>query len=191
MNQRGQSLIEVLIAIVIFGAIAAGVAVMAAGSLKQIQQGGDQTAAEALAQEGIEAVRSIKDNAWNKNIFSQSGVTISGSEWDFLGEGTDETIGKFTRTITFEDVCRDTSGNIDECPAQYTDVNSKMVTVTVTWSTTLGKTNTVQKVAYLTNWDSNDFTEDVTADFNDGIFTSSEENSLLGDADGAVTLQEL
>ena len=191
MDQRGQSLIEVLIAIVIFGAIAGGVAVMAAGSLKQIQQGGDQTKAEALAQEGIEAVRSIKDRAWNKNIFSQSAVTISGSAWDFLGESTTETIGKFTRTIDFADVCRDSSDDLTSCPGSFTDVHSKEVTVVVTWTTTLGKTNSVQRIAFLTNWDSNEIREDVTSEWNDGIFNATEENPTLGDADGSVTLEQL
>lgn len=191
VHEHGIGMIEAVLAMAIFGLIAASIVSMVVGSFRALEQGGEQSQAEALAQEGIESLRSIRDRAWNLNTFSQSATSIVASEWVFDGEATSETIGQFTRTITFADVCRDGSDDIVSCPGTYTDVHSKEVTVTVTWTIRTGITNTVQRVAYLTNWDSQEWTEDVTADFTDGTFSSSENSTTLGDADGAVTLQEL
>lgn len=189
-SQSGQSILEVIIALAIFGLIAAALASLSVGGLVGLEQGGEQTQAEALAQEGIEAIRSIRDGAWNENVYTTSSVAISGGEWVFSGEGTTETIGKFTRTISFKDVCRDASDDIAPCPSTYTDVHSKEATVAISWETRPGVTNIVQKIAYITNWDSRDRLEDVTADFADGTFTTTT-STTLGDGDGAVTLEEL
>ncbi len=158
-HQRGQSILEVIVAMAIFALIGAAMVAMVVGSFIALTQGGEQTQAEALAQEGIEAVRSIRDGAWNEIIYSQSAVTTSSSQWIFSGEGTDETIGQYSRTITFSNVCRDGSNDITTCPGSYTDVHSKQAAVSVSWETREGITNTVQRIAYLTNWDSREWTQ--------------------------------
>lgn len=188
-TQTGQSIMEVVLVMAIFGILAAALASLVVGGLRSLQQGGQQTEAEALAQEGMAAVRSIRDGAWNELLYDQSKVEVVGSQWVLSGEGTSETIGIFTRTISFSDVCRDGTDDIVACPGTYTDVHSKKVVVAVEWDTTTGATNAVEKTAYLTNWDSQDWTEDVTSDFTDGTFSSTENSVSLGDGDGAVTLQ--
>ena len=86
----------------------------------------------------------------------------------------------------------DVSDDITTCPGSYTDVHSKKVTVAVSWTTTgIGATNTVQRVAFITNWDSQEWTEDLTAEYTDGTFSSTENSTTLGDADGAIILQAL
>ena len=107
--KKGQSILEVIIAMAIFAMVSSAMVSLIVGSFSGLEQGGEHTRAEALAQEGIEAVRSIRDRAWNENTYSTSSVVVSGSEWIFDGEGTTEAIGQFTRTISFEDVCRDVS----------------------------------------------------------------------------------
>ena len=150
----GQSIVELIIAIAVFSLIGAAMTVMVIGSFTALMQGGEHTEAKALAQEGIEAVRAIKDRAWNENVFSTSSVSINGSQWIFDGEGTTEIIGQFTRVISFDDVCRDSSNNITDCPGDYVDVHSKKATVTITWDIRAGVSNTVKRVSYITNWDS-------------------------------------
>ena len=54
LNNRGQSLIEVMVAMAIFVLISAVLIVMIIGGQSASQHGGDFIAAEALAQEGIE-----------------------------------------------------------------------------------------------------------------------------------------
>lgn len=158
-RRRGQSLLEVIVAMSVFALISAALMTLATSGTWGLIQGGDQTEAEALAQEGIEAVRAIRDAAWNTNTYTQSAVATSGGQWVFSGQGTTETIGKFTRTITFADVCRDGTNAIVACPGSSTDVQSKQATVTVTWSPRTGVTNTVRRVTYLTNWDSREWTQ--------------------------------
>jgi len=156
-DQRGQSMLEVIIALAIFALISSALTSLALGGFTGLVQGGEQTEAEALAQEGIEAVRSIRDRAWNEYTFTQAAVQVSGGEWGFGIEGSSETIGQFTRTITFAEVCRDGSDEIAACPATYTDVHAKEATVSVTWNPRTGITNEVKRVAYITNWDSADW----------------------------------
>ncbi|OGH58927.1 MAG: hypothetical protein A2725_04235 [Candidatus Magasanikbacteria bacterium RIFCSPHIGHO2_01_FULL_33_34] len=157
LNKQGQSILEVILAMAIFSLIAAAMVVMVTGSFTALNQGGEHTEAEALAQEAIEAIRSIRDGAWNELVYTTSSISISGNEWIFDGEGLTQTIGKYTRTISFVDVCRDVSDNITDCPGSYTDVQTKKVVVTVTWNTSQNVENIVQQITYLTNWDSQEW----------------------------------
>ncbi len=194
INEKGQSIIELLIALSIFALIGAAMTTMVVGGFQALNQGGDQTEAEALAQEGIEAVKAIRERAWNENIYTQSDVATSSGEWYFLGEGTTETFGPYTRTITFEDVCRDSSNNITSCPGSYTDVDTKKINVSVSWTVRPGITNSVQKTAYISNWVSDDFIEDTLTEFTDinfvdsPVFSNTATSTDEGDLDGAIIL---
>ncbi len=159
-------MLEIILALAIFSLIAATITSLAVGNIGALSQGGEHTEAQALAQEGIEAVRSIRDNAWNTNIYTTSSVSRNNNQWVFDGEGTTETIGKYTRTIYFSDVCRNGSDEIVDCPGSYTDVQSKLATVEVSWSPRSGVTNTVELFTYLTNWDSNKW---IQTDWSGGI----------------------
>lgn len=158
LSSQGQSLLEVIVALAIFSLIVTAMATMVLGSSAALVQGGEQTQAEGLAQQGIEAVRAIRDRAWNEIRYNQSGVT-STNRWNFLGQGSSERLGQYTRTIFLANVCRDGSNNITSCPGVYTDLHSKQITVDVSWQPRSGVTNTVQQTAYLTNWDSRDWTQ--------------------------------
>ena len=166
LEKKGQSMLEIILALAIFSLIAATITSLAVGNIGALSQGGEHTEAQALAQEGIEAVRSIRDNAWNTNIYTTSSVSRNNNQWVFDGEGTTETIGKYTRTIYFSDVCRNGSDEIVDCPGSYTDVQSKLATVEVSWSPRSGVTNTVELFTYLTNWDSNKW---IQTDWSGGI----------------------
>jgi Tfp pilus assembly protein PilV len=158
-QQHGQSILEVIIAMAIFGLIAAAMISLVTGSFNGLQQGGEQTEASALAGEGVDAVKALYDEAWNQLTYTTSSVSISGGKWIFDGENTTETIGQFTRTISFDAVCRDGTDAITTCPGGYTDEHSKEVTATVTWDTRAGVSNTVERIGYITNWDSRDWTQ--------------------------------
>ena len=198
--KKGQGLLEVILAMAIFAAIAGTLITMSVGGFRGLEQGGEQTEAEGFAEEGMEAIRSIHDRAWNEITGVTAQVGISSGKWVITGTGDQTglgTNGKFTRAISFADVCRDnTSQNIVACgaPSSYTDLHSKKVTATITWTTRGGQTNTVQKIAYLTNWDSREWVEDTTAQFTDvgTTFTSTQEDAAApgGEANGAVTLQK-
>ena len=63
-----------------------------------------QSALEAiyLAQEGLEASRSIRDIGWEYLATGTHGLLYDDSSWSFAG--THELIGKFTRTISVGDL---------------------------------------------------------------------------------------
>lgn len=192
LNNEGMSLLEVIVAAAIFSLIGVAMITLVVGGFNALQRGGDQTEAEALAQEGIEAFRSIRDGAWNELIYSQSAVEVFGNEWIFTGEGTDEIIGQYTRTITVGDVCRDGSNDIMVCPGTYTDLHSKKITCIVSWSPMNGVTNSVERVSYLTNWDSLTWNQDIIVDFDSapyGNYIDTTTSTSEGDLDGAVILK--
>jgi Tfp pilus assembly protein PilV len=160
MSSKGFSLIEAMLS----GALFSVVVTAFAGAMIYGQQStvgaGERSRAMTLAEEGTEAVRSIRDQALNELQYNQSGVQISGNTWAFLGEGSTETIDEYTRTTTFADVCRDGSKVIAACPSSYTDPHTKQVTVTVTWSN--GPTalpGNVSRVSYLTDWEASNWTQ--------------------------------
>jgi len=161
---EGMSLIEIVIALAIFSLISSAIASLALSGMNGLVESADMAKAESYAQEGVEAVKSVRDNAWNTITSTTVVVTSTGNVWS-LQNGVSETIDKFTRTITLSDVCRDivTNAATTTCSGAgvYTDVQSKKVAVTVTWPVRQEDTNspiqTVQKVLYVTNWNSHDW----------------------------------
>ncbi|MDA2936198.1 hypothetical protein MYX06_03195 [Patescibacteria group bacterium AH-259-L05] len=177
---NAQSILEVILAVAIFSLISMVMVSFITGGFQGIQQGGDQTEAEALASEGIEAVRAVRDRAWNELIPSPAVVSISGSQW-IISSGASELINnKYTRAIIFNSVCRDALDEIATCPGTYVDIHSTQVVVTVNWETREGVTNTVRKTAYLTNWDS---TEWAQTDWNGGSGQSIWSDTTRYDSD--------
>jgi hypothetical protein len=194
LSCRGQSLLEVIVAMAIFSLIGAVLATFVVGGFTALEQGGEQTQAQALATEAIEVVKSIREGAFNELIYSQSGVATSSNQWVFSGEGTTDTIGQFTRTIAFSDVCRDGSDDIATCPASYVDVHTKQVTATVTWEVRPGVNNTVVQIAYITNWDSTDWTQtDWSGGSGQSIWSDitqydSDDSNIENSTSGQITL---
>jgi len=151
-NHKGQSLLEVIVALAIFALIGAALATMSIGGLATLTEGAAQTEANAYAQEGLEAVRAIRDRAWNELIYTTSSVSVLNSQWIFDGEDTSSTFGNYNRVLSFEPVCRDGSDNITTCPSTYTDIETKKVTSEVFWYPRANVLNSVKEVSYLTNW---------------------------------------
>ena len=122
----------------------------------------------------------------------QSGVQIQANQWQFSGAST-ETIGPYTRKITFNPVCRDGGNNIALCPGAFTDLHSREVVVDVTWFVRGTVTNSVTERSYITNWDSQEWTQDSTSDFTDGDFGApTPQTQLSTEGDGqSVTLKQL
>ena len=153
------SLIEIIIALAVFALIVSALTAMVTGGFSSLNQGKEQTEAASLANEGIEAVRVIRNQGFNNLTYSSTTGLLASSTWSFLGDGTSDSIGKYTRKISFETLCRDGNYNLATCPASSTDIYSKKVTVTVSWVTSYGKTNSVLRSAYLSDWQGKYFTQ--------------------------------
>lgn len=141
--QRGFSIVEILVAVAVL--IASFVSVLTAfqiaarhgrGTLEQMQ-------ATALAEEGIEAMTTIRDTGWNNlsslTIGTSYDLVFSGTAW--ATTQTPQMIdGVFRRTVVLDEVYRRNSDKdimVSTSPdAKTIDFGTKKVTVRVSWATT-------------------------------------------------------
>jgi len=134
---RGFALVEALVA----SAILAAVIAAAAGAYLLLLQHSSGNAAriqaEYLAEEGLEAVRLLRDSSWTSNIASQPIGTAfylawSGTSWQPTAANT-YIDGTFERNITLASVNRDASSYDIVASGGSNDANTRLVTVTVSW----------------------------------------------------------
>lgn len=132
--QLGFSLVEILLAVSIFGLM---VTALAGGFIYGQQStalAGMRSRAAILADEGLEAVRNIRDENFTNLTDGTYGLAISGNQWVF--SGISDVTDIFTRAITISSV----------------DANRKLVTSTVNWPQNPQRTGNVTLTTYLTNW---------------------------------------
>lgn len=149
-NKQAFSLIEVIVALGLFAILAAGVFNITTSSYKNFYGTGDKQSLTEYAQEGVEAVRSIRDNSWQSiedvSETGDKGLTKdSNGYWDF--SGTSDSLGVLTRKVSIEDVSRDDEGEI-VTSGGTNDPNTKKLTVTISGS---GISDYVL-TSYLSNW---------------------------------------
>jgi Tfp pilus assembly protein PilV len=136
-KNKGLSLIEVVIGAGIIGASVVTV-ISIYGTLTRMSY--DNTAriqAAMLAEEGIEAVKTMRDSGWDSNI----GTLTNGSTYRLAyssgaWHSTTSAVwidSKFERTFTVSSVARDGSSNI-VTSGGTTDTGTKLVNVSVAWS---------------------------------------------------------
>lgn len=133
---KGFALLEALIATALLAVVLAG----AIGALLITSQTGTGNGARIeatyLADEGIEAVRLMRDSGWDTNI---AGLPTDGTafylEWDgstWIATDTNTYIdGVFERSVVLSNVYRDGSQKI--AASGDLDSNARKVTVTVSW----------------------------------------------------------
>jgi len=109
-----------------------------------------ETQADFLIKEEFEALRNFRDGTtWATNGlgFATTGIPYhlvnSSNKWSLV-PGI-ETIGIFTRSVIFDAVYRDASGNI--ASSGTIDPWSLKATVTIAW-----QGRTMQVISYFTNW---------------------------------------
>ncbi len=148
----GFSLIEVLVGLAIFVIIVVSVYGSVVVANKAVNKAGEKRQAAFLLEEGVEAVRRMRDASWSNNIANKTVVTIAyclnfvGSQFTFTTDSPCPTIDAssvFTRTAAFYDICRtDNSGkksgisgvkSVSCASGTLDDTNTKKVTVSVTW----------------------------------------------------------
>ncbi len=167
---RGQTLFEIVIALAIFSMVASILVGVSLGGFTALTQGGDHTKASALATEGIEALRSIRDGAWNElrpaggsqTDAVRGAIAVSGAQWVFNAGAPAETLGKFTRSITLDAACRDRNTRAFQACTNngvVPDIHTERATVTVRWETRPGVSNAVTRSSYITSWDSKTWTQ--------------------------------
>lgn len=165
---HGQSLIEVIIAMAIFSLIVVSIVGLVLGGLALLSEGGRFMQAENLANEAVEASRSIFRNDWSKSSISKSAITLNGGQWDLVGENTSEQIGQYTRIINFFPIYRNDSHDIVSSTTadSYLDVHSIIMRARIEWEARNGKNNSIEKLAILSNWSAGDY---IQTDWSGGI----------------------
>lgn len=138
--EKGQFLIELIIAIGIFVIMASSLTFLIFNSYTAGYLASEITQANFLAEEGLEAARSIRDSDWTKLTAGNHGLAISETEntWIFQGISEDvrDQLREGTRVITVEDL----------------DSDRKQIISQVTWQFTEARPQEIQLITYLTNW---------------------------------------
>lgn len=135
IRQAGLSLIELLVAIGLFSILAATAASVVAGSYLSTRQAEEYIAATTLAQEGIEAATSIRNQNWSDVAAGTYGVSNSGGAWEW--SGSSDVVDKYTRQVSVAEP----------------DGNTRSITSSVTWDVTPSRQNTVTLDTTLTRWE--------------------------------------
>lgn len=148
-KQLGFGLVEILVAIAIIGIVSVAVISLLGLSSRYSSDFNLEAKANYIAQEGMEAVRSARDNAW-ANISTNGTYIVNKTpdSWNLAASAVPENINEFTRIITIETGMRDLNDNIVESGGAP-DANTKKITTIVAWNS---GAKSISFVSYLTNW---------------------------------------
>ena len=153
-NTKGFGLIEILIVVGIMGIAFVGLVDFLINSSGIIFRVTRNTEAVALAEEGIEGVRSLRDDGWTTNITTLTEnatyyPVISANKWTLTNTNPGTVNNLYTRTVVIAGVNRDVNDDISV--AGTDDPNTKEVTVKVTWKEGQDVQD-VTIVTYITNF---------------------------------------
>ncbi|MBI4128569.1 MAG: prepilin-type N-terminal cleavage/methylation domain-containing protein [Parcubacteria group bacterium] len=135
---RGQSLIEILVAIGVFAIIAVAIGSFLLDAFVSFRLGKERTQAIFLGEEGLEAARSIRNQSWTNLTDGDHGLSKSSGVWSFAGADESFTtfFDPFRRVVTVEPV----------------DANTKRIRSNISWQFTPLRAHTIEFATHLTNW---------------------------------------
>lgn len=152
-TKTGFALAEAVISISVLAIVLTLLGVVGSNLLRTSLDNTARVQAAYLSEEGLEAVRLIRDGGWTTNIAPYaSGSTFylyfDGVGWNATSTNTfiDST---FERSVTLNEVRRDSSQRIVSSGGTV-DPNIKKITVTVSWNSR-GATSTRSVSTYLAN----------------------------------------
>lgn len=156
-------ILELIVAVAIFAIISVPILTLGLGALMSTNDSENHLAATLLAQEGLEAARSIAAANWDNLTVGSHGISDTNGYWEW--SGSSDVRNGYTRQIT------------------VTTINSDVrdVASTLTWGT--GKTLVL--TSRLTHWKKLLLTQTVLADFNAG---TTVDTAVVSMGDGAVQL---
>ena len=132
--KTGFSLVEVLLAVTAFAFLVTALVGALIVGRESVATSGVQNRAILLAEEGLEATRDVRKDAYANLTDGTYGLATTANKWVF--SGTSDTTDIFTRVITVSSAGTD----------------RKQIVSTVTWTQTPTRTGTVVLTTYLTNW---------------------------------------
>lgn len=132
-NQAGFSVVEVLLASTVFAVLVTALVGAMLFGQQSAAAGGTRARASLIAEEGLEAIRNIRDGAYTNLADGTYGLTQSGNQW--VLSGASDTTDVFTRQIIIAS----------------NGTNRKTVTSRVSWPQG-ATTAQVEASTQLTNW---------------------------------------
>ena len=152
ISSCGFGLIELVIVTAIISALLASFLQIGILSVKLLRTQKQDLEATFLAQQGIEAIRSLRDESWTTNIALLINGTsyypsVENSKWKLSTILPPLVNGLYTRQIIFDQVFRDALDRI--AVSGTADPNTRKVTAQVAWN---GRQ--IDLVTYLTNFQS-------------------------------------
>ena len=152
--KKGMGLVEVLVAVFIFTIILSSLVLV---SNMYLSGAGDNlrlTQAAYLAEEGIEAVKTIRDKSWldifNLNVEQIYYLNFNTASSTWQATTTEEYIDNFSRSFILKGVVRDGDGDILDSGTPNLNDKTRKLIVSISW---LGKTGIVTKTlkTYITD----------------------------------------
>jgi len=186
-TSRAFSLIEILIAMTIFTIFATGIFTLGVSSMDRSSKVQTNNEALAYAEEGIEAIRNIRDRDFLLLEAGEFGLNFTSDTWS-LTAAPEDIDGYYLRTVTIEDVYRDSEGNI--ATTGTLDEEIKKITSEVTWNWHSILPKSVSMTTYLADWRGNDWFQTTCTEFVAGTFSNTEtiETPAPPDDDCAIQL---
>lgn len=153
-NGRGFGLIETVVGAAIIVVVLLGLSTLGQYTFRMVDESNFRIRAGFLAEEGIEAARSMRDASWTANIASLAlgtdySLVFSSGVWQTTATPQALIDGVFTRTLQLAAVNRDSLDVITSSGGTL-DPNAKRVTVQVAWSNR-GRTGSMMIQTYMTN----------------------------------------
>lgn len=135
-NQSGFSVMEIIVAASLFVIFVAGIYQILIFSTKSIHQSARKVEAAYLVQEGIEVVRTLRNNGWAANVAPLVVgqiyyPEIASGSWILSSANPGVLSEIYTRTVVLDTVYRDASDDI--ASSGDVDPDIRKITVNVSW----------------------------------------------------------
>lgn len=153
-GSRGIGVVEIVVVVGIVSIIVLSIFQLVVVATRPIAFGSRQAEATYLAEEGIEAVRLLRNESWTTKIATLTDsatyypVLVSNA-WTLASTNPGPINGTYTRTIVVSTAVRDGSDDISSTGTP--DPKTKKVTATVSW-VEHGQNQSVILETYLTNF---------------------------------------
>lgn len=130
----GFSLVEVILAAALFGLLTTGMVGAYLYGQEATAQAGDRARGQMVAEEGLEALRNMRDADFSNLVDGTYGLALESNQW--ILSGSSDLTGIFTRQVDIATLSDD----------------EKAVTITVTWQQNPQREGQIQLESRLTNW---------------------------------------
>ena len=157
---RGFALVEVVVASALISVFLFAASNASVTALRVVDESANKSRAVLLAEEALEAVRTLRDGSWsgeiaNKTIGSTYYLMVNGGILRLNSANPGPVDGLFTRTVKFASVYRRTSDDdivdVSSSDPKAIDPDTRQVTTVISWRSSSGVSRSVTFSTYITN----------------------------------------